>query len=148
MCFQKIAILAISCWIGCSFFTSGYASAKERKVQFANAEVTFYYGPVKGQRGYTHGSFRKDVAVNGAGKWTKSGPAPEEKRTLSADKRIFPVGTVIYIPGYGEGVVEDSGKNIKGLRIDYYTGKGDKARLEAEKGGRIKTYVFAYKEED
>lgn len=40
--------------------------------------------------------------------------------TIAADPAIFPIGTVLYIPGYGYGVVADTGGAIKGNRIDLY----------------------------
>ncbi|MNI24725.1 Cell wall-binding protein YocH precursor [compost metagenome] len=46
-----------------------------------------------------------------------------DKRTVStiaADLRLFPIGTILYIPGYGYGVVADKGSAIKGKKIDLY----------------------------
>lgn len=40
--------------------------------------------------------------------------------TIAADPKVFPIGTLLYIPGYGYGVVADTGKAIKGHRIDLY----------------------------
>ncbi|MHA7965644.1 3D domain-containing protein [Paenibacillus sp. CAU 1782] len=40
--------------------------------------------------------------------------------TIAADPRLFPIGTLLYIPGYGYGVVADTGSAIKGKRIDLY----------------------------
>jgi 3D (Asp-Asp-Asp) domain-containing protein len=40
--------------------------------------------------------------------------------TIAADPKLFPIGTVLYIPGYGYGVVADTGSRIKGRRIDLY----------------------------
>ena len=40
--------------------------------------------------------------------------------TIAADINIFPIGTVLYIPGYGYGVVSDIGSAIKGYKIDLY----------------------------
>jgi 3D (Asp-Asp-Asp) domain-containing protein len=40
--------------------------------------------------------------------------------TIAADPKIFPLGTVLYIPGYGYGVVADTGSAIKGNKIDLY----------------------------
>lgn len=40
--------------------------------------------------------------------------------TIAADTSIFPFGTVMYVPGYGYGVVEDRGGEIKGYHIDLY----------------------------
>ncbi|MDX8044773.1 3D domain-containing protein [Gracilibacillus sp. S3-1-1] len=40
--------------------------------------------------------------------------------TIAADLTIFPLGTVLYIPDYGYGVVADKGGAIKGNKIDLY----------------------------
>lgn len=41
--------------------------------------------------------------------------------TIAADRRYYPFGTVLYIPGYGYGRVEDTGGAIKGAaRIDLF----------------------------
>jgi len=40
--------------------------------------------------------------------------------TIAADLEIFPIGTILYIPGYGYGVVADTGSAIKGKKIDLY----------------------------
>ena len=44
-----------------------------------------------------------------------------EKGTISADTSQYPFGTVMYVPGYGYGRVEDRGKAMKGpSKIDIY----------------------------
>ncbi len=41
--------------------------------------------------------------------------------TIAADTRYYPFGTVMHIPGYGKGIVEDRGSAIKGRgRIDLF----------------------------
>ncbi|WDH84192.1 3D domain-containing protein [Paenibacillus urinalis] len=40
--------------------------------------------------------------------------------TIAADPKVFPLGTVLYIPGYGYGIVADTGSAIKGSKIDLY----------------------------
>lgn len=40
--------------------------------------------------------------------------------TIAADLRVFPLGTVLYIPGYGYGVVADKGGAIRGHKIDLF----------------------------
>jgi len=40
--------------------------------------------------------------------------------TIAADTSIFPLGTILYIPNYGYGVVADTGSAIKGYKIDLY----------------------------
>jgi 3D (Asp-Asp-Asp) domain-containing protein len=40
--------------------------------------------------------------------------------TIAADLDVFPLGTILYIPDYGYGVVADIGGAIKGNKIDLY----------------------------
>lgn len=75
-------------------------------------------GPNKGRR--------KVVGLTSSGTWARYG-------TIAADTRYYPYGTVMIVPGYGRGVVEDIGGAIKGpRRIDVYF----KTRRQALKWGR------------
>ena len=75
-------------------------------------------GPNKGKR--------KKVGITSSGVKAKMG-------TIAADIRHYPYGTVMIIPGYGKGVVQDTGSAIKGPnRIDVYF----KTRKKALKWGR------------
>ncbi len=75
-------------------------------------------GPNKGKR--------KIVGQTSSGATVKRG-------TIAADIRHYPYGTVMEIPGYGRGVVEDTGGAIKGPhRIDLYF----PTRTEALRWGR------------
>jgi len=79
-------------------------------------------GPNRGQR--------KAVGVTASGTTARPG-------TLAADTTIFPFGTIIYIPGYGYGRVEDRGGDIKGYHLDlFYRTHG-----QALEHGRVKTRV-------
>ncbi|MEH7225869.1 3D domain-containing protein [Bacillus sp. JJ1566] len=40
--------------------------------------------------------------------------------TIAADLNVFPIGTILFIPDYGYGVVADKGGAIKGNKIDLY----------------------------
>ncbi len=40
--------------------------------------------------------------------------------TIAADLSVFPIGTILWVPGYGYGVVADKGAAIKGNSIDLY----------------------------
>ncbi|GAA0326593.1 stationary phase survival protein SpsC [Bacillus carboniphilus] len=40
--------------------------------------------------------------------------------TVAADLRVFPIGTILFIPGYGYGVVADKGSAIKGNKLDLF----------------------------
>ena len=71
-------------------------------------------GPNKGKR--------KVVGITASGKRAKHG-------TIAADTSIYPFGTIMYVPGYGYGVVEDRGGAIKGKhRIDLWFSSESKAR--------------------
>ncbi|MED0677040.1 3D domain-containing protein [Aneurinibacillus thermoaerophilus] len=74
--------------------------------------------------------------------------------TIAADLNVFPLGTILYIPGYGYGVVADIGSAIKGNKIDlYFDSKEDvykkwgKKQLDVyviERGnGKVDEEVFA-----
>ena len=45
---------------------------------------------------------------------------PDSISTIAADLNVFPLGTVLYIPGYGYGIVTDTGSAIQGNKIDLY----------------------------
>ena len=84
-------------------------------------------GPLKGQR--------KKVGVTASG--TKA-----EKGTIAADTRYFPFGTVMRIPGYGTGNVEDRGGDIKGpARIDLFF----KTHKQALEWGRRRVQVEVWR---
>ncbi|PLT34010.1 3D domain-containing protein [Bacillus sp. V5-8f] len=40
--------------------------------------------------------------------------------TIAADLEVFPLGTILFIPGYGYGVVADKGGAINGNELDLY----------------------------
>ena len=72
----------------------------------------------------------KAVGMTASGTMAKPG-------TLAADTSIFPFGTIIYIPGYGYGRVEDRGGDIKGYRLDLYF----RTHSQALHHGKVKTRV-------
>ena len=48
------------------------------------------------------------------------GTKPMEGRTIAVDPDIIPLGSTVYIEGYGIRIAEDTGAYIKGNRIDLY----------------------------
>ena len=52
-----------------------------------------------------------------AGHYTASG-TKVRRGIIAVDPKVIPLGTRVYIPGYGEAVAEDTGGAIKGNRID------------------------------
>ncbi|EXX89559.1 hypothetical protein BG53_15485 [Paenibacillus darwinianus] len=73
--------------------------------------------------GYTAGveSTGKRPGMRGYG-ITRSGVKVRRDHvsTIAADPAVFPIGTLMYIPGYGYGIVADTGSAIKGKKIDLY----------------------------
>jgi 3D (Asp-Asp-Asp) domain-containing protein len=59
--------------------------------------------------------------------------------TVAVDPRVIPMGTRIYVEGYGEAVALDRGSSIKGSRIDLFF----PTRAEAVKWGRrtVKVHI-------
>ncbi len=60
--------------------------------------------------------------------------------TIAADLSVFPLGTILYIPDYGYGVVTDIGGAIKGNKIDLYFDTVDEVYSEWGKK-EIEVYV-------
>lgn len=109
------------------------------RIETVTVKTTAYFSPSPQQRNY-----KKLVKLNGKGVKTSTGVIPQEPThiapgTVAADPGI-PYGTIMFIPNYGVGIVEDRGGSIKGDRLDLYCGKGEHAYREAKKWGvqRIK----------
>lgn len=65
--------------------------------------------------------------------------------TIAADPKVFPIGTIMYIPGYGFGVVADTGGAIKGKKIDLYFSTKNQVY---EQWGKKKVHVYILKKGD
>ena len=96
--------------------------------------ATAYYGPLPNQNNYATGSYRGDIKLNGTGT-TKSGKEVKVGH-IAADWSVLPQGTKVYVPGYGNAVVEDIGSAIKGRRIDVFMGYGERGLRKATRWGR------------
>lgn len=54
------------------------------------------------------------------GNRTKTGVYPKVKRTIAVDPKIIPLGSVLYVEGYGVFIAEDTGGKIKNNRLDIF----------------------------
>lgn len=88
-------------------------------------QPVFSSGPLKGQR--------KPVGITASG--TRARPG-----TLAADTSIFPFGTVMYVPGYGYGIVEDRGGAIQGHRLDLFYRRHDDALKWGRQTKRVQVW--------
>ena len=59
---------------------------------------------------------------------TATGTKPVEGRTIAVDPDIIPLGSVVYIEGYGVRIAEDTGAYTKGDRMDLYVEDWDVAK--------------------
>ncbi len=94
--------------------TTGYCKCKKCCAWRRNwyGAPVYATGPNKGER--------KKVGVTASGTQGHVG-------TIAADTSRYPFGTVMYIPGYGYGKVEDVGGAIKGDHIDLFFKKHKQA---------------------
>ena len=111
-----VATLIVGLLAGCAHYqpkqmvVTAYSSDKH-STNWKRGKVLFWRkyvasGPNKGER--------KKVGVTSSGRKAKKG-------TIAADIRYYPYGTKMVVPGYGEGIVQDTGSAIKGPnRIDVF----------------------------
>lgn len=59
------------------------------------------------------------TAYTWTGNQTATGTWPS-RGTIAVDPAIIPLGTRLYVEGYGEGIAEDTGGAIKGEILDLY----------------------------
>lgn len=95
-------------------------------------------------RGRYLGKFRVSHyadSVQSQGKWvgqTATGVKPTVGRTIAVDPKIIPLGSTVYIDGYGYRTAEDTGGAIKGKRIDMLLS----SQSEAMNSGIVYADVF------
>jgi 3D (Asp-Asp-Asp) domain-containing protein len=86
---------------------------------------TYSSGPNKGRR--------KTLGLTASGTRARTG-------TVAADPRRYPMGTIVYVPGYGYGRVEDTGGAIKGDALDLWFS----SHRRAQHWGRQKLTVHVW----
>lgn len=72
---------------------------------------------------------------------TATGTKVAQGRTIAADWDVLPPGTIVYIEGLGERIVEDKGAAVQGTHIDVYFERLD----DALEWGRQKRQVWIVK---
>ncbi len=77
----------------------------------------------------SRGSYRRRLPVRATaytpindpvegGRWTKTERDGRSVHGVAVDPRVIPLGTRLWIPGYGHAIADDIGSAIKGHRID------------------------------
>ena len=59
------------------------------------------------------------TAYSYTGNKTKTGTWPKAG-TIAVDPKVIPLGSRIYVPGYGYGIAEDTGGAIQGHKVDLF----------------------------
>jgi 3D (Asp-Asp-Asp) domain-containing protein len=76
---------------------------------------------------------RKEIGITASGEYAKKG-------TIAAPSK-YPFGTVMYVPGYGWGTVQDRGGAIKGDKLDLYFKSHKKALEWGRKNMKVTIYL-------
>jgi len=109
--------------------TTGYCKCQSccgwKRSWFLGRPV-YAYGPNKGKP--------KKVGITASGRRARKG-------TISADLSIYPFNTIMYIPNYGYGRVEDCGSAIKGNHIDLFFSSHKKALRWGKKTKNVKIWI-------
>ncbi len=127
--FMAMVIVTTGLLMPCAASNSDYKEGSMFEMQKIEAVVTAYYTPEEDQETFATGSYKGDLALNGSG--TTFCGEEAVIGVVAADLKVFPLGTHIFIPGYGTAVVGDIGAKIKNNRIDVYMGKGEEALEKA-----------------
>lgn len=77
------------------------------------------------------------TAYTHTGKRTATGIKPS-RGVIAVDPQVIPLGTKLYVEGYGYGTAQDTGGKIKGKRIDVFL----ETKEEALNWGRQKVKVY------
>lgn len=81
------------------------------------------------------------TAYTATGNKTATGTVPK-KGTVAVDPSVIPLGTELYVEGYGKGVAEDTGGAIKGNIIDVYMDSEQEARQWGRKTVNVTIYNY------
>ncbi len=137
--------IALVIWSGCATTSKRFAPPAGARTEILTLETRGYCpcgkccnwkrnwycrpviasGPYKGKP--------KKVGITASGVKAKKG-------TIAADTSRFPFGTVMYIPGYGYGKVEDRGRLNKGNSIDLFFKKHKEALKWGVQTKRVKVW--------
>ncbi|MBS5939863.1 DUF348 domain-containing protein [Clostridium sartagoforme] len=69
---------------------------------------------------------------------------PNGISTVAVDPRVIPLGTLLYVEGYGKAVAADTGGAIKGNIIDVYVNSQEEAYSSWGRKYNVPVYILAY----
>lgn len=101
--------------------SASYLSDKQPEVKAATSSKGNYIGS------FTITHYCQCSACNGGYTGTASGLPLTPYWTVAVDTTKIPLGTKLYIEGYGECIAADTGSAIRGNKIDYCVGSHSEA---------------------
>jgi uncharacterized protein YabE (DUF348 family) len=69
---------------------------------------------------------------------------PNGISTIAVDPRVIPLGSLVYVEGYGKAVAADTGGAIKGNIIDVYVNSQEEAYSSWGRKYNVPVYILAY----
>lgn len=69
---------------------------------------------------------------------------PDGISTIAVDPRVIPLGSLVYVEGYGKAVAADTGGAIKGNIIDVYVNSQEEAYNSWGRKYNVPVYILAY----
>ncbi|MGL4796966.1 MAG: 3D domain-containing protein, partial [Paraclostridium sp.] len=82
------------------------------------------------------------------GSRTATGTVPKRNpngySTIAVDPRVIPLGSLVYVDGYGYAIAEDTGGAIKGNIIDVFVNSYDEAIYGWGRKYSVPVYIIAY----
>lgn len=62
-------------------------------------------------------------------------------KVISVDPKVIPLGSKVYVPGYGEAIAADKGSSVKGNKIDVFIPNKQRALQWGSKTIKVKVYI-------
>ena len=118
---------------------TGYVNCKYVKYSNSNSGSSSTKTESLGQKKVKLGNFK--LTFYGGDTMTASGKRPRIKHTIAVDRRVIPLGSKVYIEGWGTYYAEDTGGAIKGKIIDIFVS----SEREANRIGIRHANVYLYK---
>ena len=69
---------------------------------------------------------------------------PNGVSTIAVDPRVIPLGSLVYVEGYGKAIAADTGGAIKGNIVDVYVNSNEEAVNNWGRKYNVPVYILAY----
>ncbi|MBE6053440.1 MAG: DUF348 domain-containing protein [Clostridium sartagoforme] len=69
---------------------------------------------------------------------------PNGISTIAVDPRVIPLGSLVYVEGYGKAIAADTGGAIKGNIVDVYLNSNEEANNNWGRKYNVPVYILAY----